>query len=170
MLSKEEMEAAVVKYGDMLYRLALVRTGSVPEAEDMVQHTFLRLVEHYEELESSEHAKAWLIRVCCNCCSTWGKASGKRQKTDLEHVLAVLSDGESQEQTVIRKQQQELLWREVYNLPEKYRVVLHLCYLEECSPKEIAEILMLNYNVVCVRLNRAKKKLAERLKKEDFYE
>ena len=165
---REEMEAAITEYGDMLYRLAIVRTGNVEEAEDMVQQTFLKLVEHYESLESPEHVKAWLIRVCCNGCSNLIKAPRKSRETDLEHVLMLLSDGVSQEDEVLKKLQHEQLWREVYKLPEKYRTVLHLCYMEEYSPTEIAEILKLNYNVVCVRLNRAKKKLAECLKREDF--
>ena len=58
--------------------------------------------------------------------------------------------------------------QEIYGLSEKYRTVLHLCYMEEYTPAEIAKILGISTNAVNVRLNRARKQLAQRLDKEDF--
>lgn len=167
-MRKEDMEEVITGYGDMLYRLALVRTGNVQEAQDAVQHTFLKLVENYEKLESQEHVKAWLIRVLCNYCSNLSKLPWKRRRVDVEEIFLYIGDDADCEETVLQKVQKEALWKAIYQLPEKYRTVLHLCYMEEYSPKEIAGLLKLSYNVVCVRLNRAKKQLAEKLDKEDF--
>lgn len=169
MMQKEQIEKAVRQHSDMLYRIALMRTGNAEEAQDMVQQTFLKLVEHYDELDSEEHMKAWLIRVCCNHCYNLMKAPWKYKRAD-EAMLPEISDhSESGEQKALQKLKYEALWREVCKLPEKYRMVLHLQYMEEYSPGEIADILKLDYNTVCVRLNRAKKLLAKRLDKEEFW-
>ena len=58
----------------------------------------------------------------------------------------------------------------MFRLPEKDRTVLHLHYMEEYSPAEIAELLKISYNTVCVRLNRAKKRLAQHLNKEEVWD
>lgn len=169
-MTRKQMEQAVTEYSDMLYRLAFVRTGNAEDAEDIVQQAFLKLVEHPEVLTDKEHTKAWLIRVCCNDCINLLKSSRKNKEIHSEDILLFCAGGSCQEESVLKKLQREQLWREVYRLPEEYRVVLHLCYMEEYTPKEIAAVLHVNYNLVCVRLNRAKKKLAQRLKKEDFYD
>ena len=51
---------------DMVYRLALSQTKSIANAEDVTQEVFLRFVENRRKLKSSEHIKAWLIRVTIN--------------------------------------------------------------------------------------------------------
>ena len=52
------------------------------------------------------------------------------------------------------------------NLPQKYRVVIHLFYYEELSVDEIARVLALKLSNVRTRLTRARKKLGELLKEE----
>ena len=54
----------------------------------------------------------------------------------------------------------------VKNLPQKYRVVIHLFYYEELSVDEIARVLALKPSNVRTRLTRARKKLGELLKEE----
>lgn len=169
MMQKEQIEEAVKQHSDMLYRIALMRTGNVEEAQDMVQQTFLKLVEHYDELDSEEHMKAWLIRVCCNHCYNLMKAPWKYKWADEVMLAEIPDNSESGEQKTLQKMKYEALRREVCRLPEKYRMVLHLQYMEEYSPREIADILSLDYNTVCVRLNRAKRLLAKRLNKEEFW-
>ena len=50
----------------MIYRLALVRTKTKENSEDVYQEVFLRLAKKMPNFESEEHEKAWLIRVTIN--------------------------------------------------------------------------------------------------------
>ena len=56
------------------------------------------------------------------------------------------------------------LFEAVMNLPEKYRIVIHLYYYEDYSVKEIAEILEVTPNNVKVRLSRGRQFLRSTLK------
>ena len=56
------------------------------------------------------------------------------------------------------------LFETVMNLPEKYRVVIHLFYYEDYSVKEIANILKISESNVKVRLSRGRMFLRETLK------
>ena len=61
-MDEQKRTQAVNRWGDMVYRLALARTASVPDAEDVFQEVFLRYFRHEDRFESDEHRKAWLIR------------------------------------------------------------------------------------------------------------
>ncbi len=172
-MQQRDIENVIKQYSDMLYRLALIRIGNREDAEDIVQQTFLKLVEHYDCLESPEHVKAWLLRVCCNQCNNHFKLPWNRKRVEMDNFTDYIAshnlcEDTCEQETIHKFQQQELL-RKVYQLPEKYRIVFHLCYMEEYTPPEIAKILGLSTNTVNVRLHRAKNKLAQSLNKEDFF-
>ena len=68
-MTKEERittEAAIDRYADMVYRLALSQMKNKADADDLFQEVFVLLVSHNHDLESCEHVKAWLNRVTIN--------------------------------------------------------------------------------------------------------
>ena len=56
------------------------------------------------------------------------------------------------------------LFETVMNLPDKYRVIIHLFYYEDYSVNEIADILKISVSNVKVRLSRGRALLRETLK------
>ena len=60
------LRSAMETYGDTVYRLALCRTQSVPDAEDVYQDVFLKLLGQPAQAWEGEHLKAWLIRTTLN--------------------------------------------------------------------------------------------------------
>lgn len=181
-METEQLQQIITTYSDMLYRIALVQTGSREEAGDMVQQTFLKLLEHREEMMDVSYMKAWLIRVCINQCrnhrnTAWRRKvrltgeekvfrPGEEQETGKAKKKCVSNSESPQEHYVIAMQEQQALWQSIQKLPEKYRIVLHLAYQEEYTHEEIARTLQISRNNVDVRLNRAKKLLAQQLEKE----
>lgn len=65
------VEEIFQEYGNMLYRIAFVMMKNTFDAEDVVQDTLIRYMEHTRRkkiFETEEHRKAWLIRVDINLC------------------------------------------------------------------------------------------------------
>ena len=60
----------------------------------------------------------------------------------------------------------ETLFETVMQLPEKYRIVIHLYYYEEYAVREIAHILKLSESNVKIRLSRGRAMLKETLKED----
>ena len=60
----------------------------------------------------------------------------------------------------------ENLFETVMQLPEKYRIVIHLYYYEDYAVSEIADILKLSESNVKTRLSRGRAMLKEVLKEE----
>ena len=63
-----------------------------------------------------------------------------------------------------------ILFETVLNLPEKYRVVIHLFYYEDLCIREIAQILKVSESNVKVRLSRGRKLLKDVLKEDWEYD
>ncbi len=151
------LEKAVENYGDSLLRLAFTYTKSMEDAKDLVQDVFLKYFTHSPKFDSSEHEKAWLIRVMVNMCKNYLTSYYRKSYAELDESISV-SDSYSSG-----------LLEAVRSLPEKYRAVIHLYYYEGYSQKEIGSILRISESGVATRLQRGRNLLKARLG-DDFFE
>lgn len=56
-----EVEAVFEAFGNMLYRVGVVMLKSRHDAEDAVQDTLIKYMEHHKDFQDREHIKAWLL-------------------------------------------------------------------------------------------------------------
>lgn len=148
-VSKKEI---ISKYFDMIYRLALSRTGDKSHADDVTQEVFLRYINKERTFESEEHIKAWLLRVAINCSkdvflNSWFQKTEPLTE-DIEFNTPEKSD----------------VYYATMELPQKYRTVIHLHYYEDFKTKEIAEYMGLNESTVRSLLHRGRELLKTKLK------
>lgn len=163
MWGKEKInpEKALYQHANMVYRLALLQMKNKSDAEDVFQEVFSRLVQHQDKISDEEHLKAWLIRVTLNCCKKQFDSAWRRKTVSME---------EQKEAGYEEEYEENVIYKEVQNLPEKYRTVIHLFYFEEYSVKEIGEITGQKESAVKTQLSRARGILKEKLKGEFGYE
>lgn len=157
MSSPDRKTQAVERWGDLVWRLALVRTANVSDAEDVFQEVFLRYFrqEDRQVFFNDEHRKAWLIRCTVNRAKSLLASPWRRHTAPLETAAHIGVEDE---------------YREVYSavlaLPEKYRLPVHLFYYEGYSIKEAAAILGRREGTVRAQLTRARAMLRDRLEAE----
>ncbi len=142
------IEKAVLKHSNMLYKICIVMLCNEQDTQDAVQDTFCRYLEKRPEFKSSEHEKAWLIRVATNICRDMLRFQARHPKIaidDLSHRLAA----PEQTETFI----------ELLGLPPKLKIVIYLHYVDGYSIKEIAGILKVSESAVKKRLQRGRMSL-----------
>ena len=132
-----------------LYRTALAYLGSVQEAEDAVQDTFVIFYE--KSPQKLKNPAAWLTRVLVNQCRDRLR-SPQRREVPLWEGLPAPGPEEKEE------------LEELFSLPPEDRTVLHLFYYEGYSTEEIAAILNVRPGTVRSRLSRARDRLRTLLK------
>ena len=150
-------QETVERYGDMVWRLALVRTASVHDAEDVFQEVFLRYVRKGEESWEEERRKAWLIRCTVNCSKSLLAAPWRRRRGELEESLAAAGVDEEARQVYLA----------VMDLPQIYRTAIHLHYYQGLSVAEIAQATGCREGTVKARLHRGRALLKGVLTDED---
>ena len=156
-LTQEQRTQAVRQWGDMVYRLALARTASVPDAEDVFQEVFLRYFRHEEKFQSDEHRKAWLIRCTVNRAKSLATSPWRRRTVPLETAEEVGVEDDYRE-----------VYSAVLSLPGKYRAVIHLHYFEGLSVAEMAQMLQVPEGTVKSQLSRGRALLRELLKEVEL--
>lgn len=144
------LEMMIEKYSDMVYRLALTRTKSKENSEDVHQEVFFRLSRKLPQFECEEHEKAWLIKVTINC-----------SKNLLSSILK--NTTELKEEIIFETKERHDIYYAVQELPLKYRTIIHLYYYEGYKINEISKLLKINENTIKSRLARAREKLKERI-------
>ena len=140
-----------------LFRFAYRLTGSVADAEDIVQVCFLELLRpdcSYDPKRAP--IRTWLFGVVRN-------QSLKRFRQNATPRLPETDDAPSPEHEVLRVEIEEVVRRAVLTLPEMQREVLILAHYEEMPLAEIAGILDIDVGAVKSRLQRARTSLRETL-------
>ena len=153
-----ELRRAMENHGATVYRLALSRMQNKPDAEDVYQDVFLRLLGQDAAGWEAERMKAWLIRTTLNRCADLHRLRIRRLVLPLEDVADM--SGVSNETAE--------LWAAVSRLPEKLRTAVHLHYAEGYATEEIAALLGVPPATVRTRLHRARLRLRELLGGMDY--
>lgn len=153
-LSLEQVMAA---HGKRVFAVAYSLLKNREDAEDVVQDTFLRYFTDETQFESEEHLRAWLLRVAVNRARDLLGSAVRRRSVPL--------DAEWDAPCFPNEESRELFYA-VAELPESYRIVIHLHYYEDYSVKEIAQLLRLPQATVKTRLFRGRKLLRTSLEEE----
>lgn len=157
-----EMDDIIDRYQNMVYGLALARTGNRADADDVFQEVFLAYCQCGKVFRDEEHRKAWLLRTTINQ-SRRVTASSWRQKTV---PLSEREDAPVQ----FREPEENRVWEALQGLAEDYRLPIYLFYFQELSTREIAKALAIRPGTVRMRLTRGREQLREKLKGEYFDE
>lgn len=156
-LTEDRRTQAVERWGDMVYRLALARTASVPDAEDVFQEVFLRYFRHEDRFQTDEHRKAWFIRCTVNRCKSLLSSPWRKRTVPLETAAEVGVEDDYRE-----------VYSAVLSLPAKYRAPIHLYYFEGLSVAEMAAALDLPEGTVKSQLSRGRTLLRDMLKEAEL--
>ena len=144
-------------------RLARTLVRNEADAQDVLQDSFLRAFRHFRGF-SGESPRAWLLSIVRNVSFTLWRKRERDDPGDLETTLDAESDpGPSAEARLLEACDAAQIHAALGRLPGIHREVLVLREMEECSYREIAEILGVPIGTVMSRLSRARAQLVREL-------
>lgn len=149
------MEEVIQREKELVYRLAFSQCHQKDQADDIFQNVMYRYLKRKPTFESSEHEKAWFIRVTLNCSKTSLKSFWNNRVEEID------------EQAYIFEKKEIDLTPYLNKLPKKYNAVLYLFYYEGYSTKEMAKLLHIKENNVRVLLNRARNQLRKEIESDE---
>lgn len=125
------------------------------KAEEAMQDAFLSAFEKLDEFKGEVTFGAWLKKIVINKSLDYLKKDKMYQNAESADSLQMFSE----EPEIDLTERIEQVKKAMDSLPENYRIILSLYYLEGYDHEEISEILDLSYANSRTMLNRAKNKL-----------
>jgi RNA polymerase sigma-70 factor (ECF subfamily) len=150
-LRETEFTEVYGRHADMVYRLCVMYLKRSADAEDAAQSVFLKLLQADAAFNDPQHERAWLITAARNHCKDVLKSAWNTRRADTEALPELVAE--------VRGQETGEAFERLLALPEKYRTVLYLYYVEEYSVREISKMLSRGESAIQSQLMRGRQKL-----------
>lgn len=145
------------RYTNLLYRLCYSILLVREDAEDAVQDVFLKYYRKQPTFADEDHEKAWFIRVAVNHCKDILRRRKLREFIPFSEVEELLAEKEAETDD-------SGVLQALFELTDRYRIVMILHYLEGYPVKEVARLCGISQSAVKMRLSRGREQLKECLK------
>jgi RNA polymerase sigma-70 factor (ECF subfamily) len=139
-------------YSDAIFRHCYFRVYDREKAREMMQDVFMKTWEYIVQGKKIDNIRAFLYRVANNMAIDWSR---KKKESSLEDLMedGYEPQGQGVKDVTLATEVGEMMGL-LDKLDEKYREPVRMRYLEELSPKEIAQVLGESENVISVRIHR----------------
>lgn len=144
-----------------LRRFGLALTGSMADADDLVQNTCERVLRYSHQLREVTRLDAWLYGIMRNLWIDEIRHRKVRRHDEMDAAMDVI--GEDGQATADGRITLAAVRRAMGVLPAEQRTVLMLVCVDGLSYKEAAAVLGIPVGTVMSRLSRARQDLHERL-------
>lgn len=174
--TNENHEARFLKafeeYSDALFRHAFLRISDRERAVDLVHDTFTKVWSYIRTGHEVTSFKSFLYKVLNNLIIDEYR---KHKESSLDALFEVegIDEGTFTElnaddtDSMIATMDGQRAFELLHQLPDTYKEVLILRYVDELGPKEISDLIEETENVISVRLHRGMKMLRDLVETEE---
>lgn len=169
---RHRFEIEAMAHVDPLMRTARRMTKNDSDAEDLVQETMLKAYRFFNRFEEGTNCKAWLFKIMTNIFINNYRSKAKApQSLAFDEIDDSFLFGQLAQVKSVSNPEVEFFSRifdddvkdAIGELPEDFRIVVVLSFLEGFSYQEIADITDLQIGTVKSRLHRGRKLLQKSL-------
>jgi RNA polymerase sigma-70 factor (ECF subfamily) len=165
----DSFRALVEEHSPMVFRLAYRMTGNVPDAEDVVQETFLKAHRSLGGFDERARFGTWIYRIAVNAAIDLmrrrGRLTAARQPTEDDRpvVETIASTDPLPDRLAMSGQIGRNVATAMSRLSERERAAFVLRHMEGMPIEKIAEVLRIGPNAVKQTVFRAVHKLRREL-------
>ncbi len=171
----ESFESLFAGCAQTAYGVAMRLTRSQADAEDLVQDAAFLAHRAFASFTPGTNFRAWFLKILMNCYYSRRRREKSRPVTsdldDTPDLYVYARSGEAGFPTqgsdpaaqLLDKLGTERIVAAINRLPEEYRIVSTLYFMEDLSYEEIARVLQCPIGTVRSRLHRGRKMLQKAL-------
>lgn len=158
-------EALLVRHSPMVLAVCRTYLEDAAEADDAFQTAFLTLVRKARTIRSHDSLESWLYRVTRRVALSARRRGQRTRRSTTEGDFRDLADPRVNAPDVAAEQSETalLIRDELARLPERYRLPIELCDLDELTREQAAQRLGWPAGTVAGRLARGRALLKSRL-------
>jgi RNA polymerase sigma-70 factor (ECF subfamily) len=154
----EDIAQMYERHVKTVYRICFAHMKNVPDTEDAVQNTFIRLMSCGKVFKDTEHEKAWLIVTATNICKDHHRHWWRKTVPLKANMLCNASVTMEIDET----------FDVILSMPDKYKTTIYLYYYEGYNSSDIAALLRIPPSTVRSYLYKGRKLLKEKLGGESY--
>lgn len=162
MITQNELIQGIVENKIKMLGLAYSITKNTHDAEDAVGETILVAFNKYISIRKKESIGAWLMSIVHNEAYSILR---RRSRIELSPNIIEFAKHTDDVDSNIENTH---MWEQIFKLPDDYRSLIYLYYIDDYSVKEISKILNIAEGTVKSRLSRSRELLRELLGKEEL--
>lgn len=177
MLDRQDLERFVDEYADHAYNFAYSLCENVPEAQELVQHAFVKLFESADRFDASQSLESWYCTILKNVFRDsrrrWERRYGVSLDTPIDAEGLTVADAlpDSREQALLDRLVQDetgaVVRKAFETLPPKSRMVLTMVDVDGMGYEEVARALDWPLGTVRSRVNRGRALLRAKLMRRE---
>lgn len=163
--AKQKLEEIYRIHGSLMLRVAMDVLHQKEDAEDAVQNSIISMAKHVDILGRVEDYRtiSYICTVVRHAAIDIYRKKGKGDAS-YDEMAAEPAGVFDMERKVCEEEGVNRIVVAINKLDEGYREVLSLFYLNELSPREIADVLNRPYNTIRSQISRGRKMLCQSLK------
>jgi RNA polymerase sigma-70 factor (ECF subfamily) len=166
----------VDKYQEMVLNVCNSFLHNYDDSMDVSQEVFIKVFDSIPKFKEQSKISTWLYRIAVNKSLNYIR---DKKRKNIFSSLDLLFDNSAENpgktiydetsnsaENMEKEEEKEALYKAIDSLPKKQKVALTLNKLEEVPYKDIAEIMNISVTETGVLINRAKKKIQQKLVKQ----
>jgi RNA polymerase sigma-70 factor (ECF subfamily) len=161
--ASQDFGTSVAQNQRRVFQIAYGVLGNAADAEEVAQETFLRAYRKFSSLREPVQFRAWVNRIAFRLALNRQRGSRRRLVRETTWRAASPVDTGNEAQKANERVLLERLRQEIDALPEKFRSVLQLSFVEGMDAADVGAVLGLPAGTVRSRRHNAKKLLLERM-------
>ena len=167
--NKEYFGILIERYEDKLVRyIKRITSYNNDDITDILQNTFIKAYINLNSFNHDLKFSSWIYRISHNEAISFHRSKKSKPSISIEEedlVDTLISDTDIETEYLDNEERQNIL-NSINLLPDKYKDVIVLKFLEDKDYVEISDILKIPEGTVATRINRAKSKLKEAVKEK----
>lgn len=160
---RDALERLYAMHSPALFRYLHVILGSAPDAEDVLQVVWQRVLEHAGSLKSAQKFPLWLRTIARREAMACFRRKGVAQLDSEEGITAGEVDEEAPGDLVIHQEDAQELSRALKEMSPAHREVLWLFVVDGLTHEEIAAVQRIPIGTSRSRLHHALSTLKQSL-------
>lgn len=157
---KEAFAKLYGRHARLVRAICFEYTGSVVDAQDLAQETFLRAFRQLNKLKTPSRFGAWVNGIARLVSLQWQRERFRHREKCIQQADGDVAD---QTEALCDCELHEEMMHALGTLSEKERTAIHLFYLEDVSAERARDVLSVSLSGFYRILERARKKLAKHL-------
>lgn len=150
-------------FGERVYNIALAYVHNTWDAEEITQDVFISIFRKAGTFREKSTVKTWIHRITINTSINYIRKKKRFTFVELTGGASYRPDFDHPGVLMEEKEKYRILSGVIDTLPDAQKTAFILSYIEELPRQEVADIMQISLKAVESLLQRAKKKLREKL-------